>query len=403
LGRFHRFWSSFIALTRYFRKGKIGYLLEETSRLHDHVISGFARIDGELGRLHSHAIPEIEHLGTELAGLHSDVVSGFARIDGELGKLHSQAIPEIEYLSTELAGLHSHVVSGFAAIDAELGKLNSQTVSEIARLGEQVGNNQNDSAQQIDRLRDEQSRLHSLVTGRLTTQLEYLNREIYGLKKDLYHPHSTPPENAFNGQFSKHRIFDDLCAAFPFQAFVETGAYLGSTTQFLCRQGKPVYAVEIDPGSYERTRTRLRNEQQVQLALGESPEFLETLTRETLAGEDLTFFYLDAHWREHLPLREELNVIATRHPRAVVMIDDFKIEDDRGYGYDSYDGGQEIALAFLDDELRKHAWQVFFPALLSSRDHMITDILPPRGTAVMSCDEEIARVLRQILSLRHWP
>jgi hypothetical protein len=34
---------------------------------------------------------------------------------------------------------------------------------------------------------------------------------------------------------------------------------------------------------------------------------------------------------------------------------------------------------------------------------MITDILPPRGTAVLSADPEIAKMLRQVSSLRHWP
>jgi hypothetical protein len=365
--RSFRNWRSFSALARIFKNRKYSHLLQETGKLHDHAISEFARIDAEIG------------------------------------SLYSQAVPEVERLSGEVSRLRDHVASEFARIDAEQGKLDRQAVGEIARLRDEIVYLHDKSAKELDQLRDELSRLHNLVTARLVTQLEYLNREIYFWKRGLYHSNATQDEQAFNGQFSKHRIFDDLCAAFSFQSFVETGANLGSTTRFLGRRGKPVYAVEIDKRLHDQAKELLRNEPQVHLELGESSEFLNTLTRNTLGEADLTFFYLDAHWGDHLPLPEELNIIATHHARAVVMIDDFKIEDDPGYGYDSYESGQGITVGFLKEELRRHGWQVFFPVLPSAHDHMTTDILPPRGTAVTSCDAEIVRVLWQISSLRHWP
>jgi hypothetical protein len=50
---------------------------------------------------------------------------------------------------------------------------------------------------------------------------------------------------------------------------------------------------------------------------------------------DPTLFYLDAHWEEYLPLRDELQLIYNNFPRAVVLVDDFKVDDDLGYGFDS--------------------------------------------------------------------
>ena len=38
-----------------------------------------------------------------------------------------------------------------------------------------------------------------------------------------------------------------------------------------------------------------------------------------------TLFYLDAHWLEHLPLREEVELITANFPRAVIVIDDFEV------------------------------------------------------------------------------
>ena len=87
----------------------------------------------------------------------------------------------------------------------------------------------------------------------------------------------------------------------------------------------------------------MQGEPQVRLFLGDSPVILDQLTKTGLHPNDLTFFYLDAHWRDALPLREELRIIATQHACAVVMVDDFKVEDDSGYGFDIYGNGCEMS------------------------------------------------------------
>ncbi len=236
--------------------------------------------------------------------------------------------------------------------------------------------------------------MHHLVTGRVSEEVQYLNRGLYDLKRELFHGNMPAGVRAFNGQFSKHAIFREMCSIFPFEAFVETGAYLGDTTAFLARSGKPVYSVEIEERFYKQAIERLQGEPQVELSLGDSPVILDQLVwKAGLHPNNLTFFYLDAHWRDTLPLREELRIIATQHARAVVMVDDFKVEDDPGYGFDSYGNGCEISARFLAEELRNDCWKLFFPSLPSARDHMIRDVLPVRGTAVVACDGEIAAML----------
>lgn len=252
-------------------------------------------------------------------------------------------------------------------------------------------------------LSGELSRLHYLTASRHEVQLQFMNRQIHDLKHGLYHASIPGMANAFNGQFSKQKIFADLCNAFPFDVFIETGTYLGVTTQFLARRGKPVHSVEINEECFQKAKALLRDEALVNLELGNSLKFLSRLTESDLAKRDLVFIYLDSHWYDHLPLREEIALIAKNHPRAVVMIDDFKIEDDEGYGYDSYDDAQEVTLAFLKEELRQHHWQIFFPSMPSAQDHITNDILPPRGTAVITCDPEFIPKLQRIVSLRHWP
>jgi hypothetical protein len=59
------------------------------------------------------------------------------------------------------------------------------------------------------------------------------------------------------------------------------------------------------------------------------------------------FFYLDAHWRRDLPLRQEVEEILTACADAIGMIDDCRVEGDTGYGFDDYGDGQAISLEYI--------------------------------------------------------
>jgi predicted O-methyltransferase YrrM len=275
-------------------------------------------------------------------------------------------------------------------------------------------NSQNDHARKINRARAESaeskvkylegevSRLHGLVTGQLIEQVKVLNRQIYDLKRQLHHADKVVDARALNGQFSKHTIFTALCERFSFDAFVETGTHLGSTTLFLAGSGKPVYTVESNPQFHQKASALLSDSPLVQVFLEDSPKFLHHLLNEKIAREDLVFFYLDAHWYAPLPLGDEIRQIAALHPHGVVMIDDMKVEGDDGYGYDSNGDQEEISLAYLEGALRESNWRVFFPSMLSAFDHNAADILAPRGTAIASCDDGIVSILEAMNDLRGW-
>ena len=103
-------------------------------------------------------------------------------------------------------------------------------------------------------------------------------------------------------------------------------------------------------------------------------------------------FYLDAHWRNDLPLVEELNIILQSEIDAVVMIDDFKVPFDAGYGYDDYGLGKSLRLEILA-YLASMNVRIFFPRLAAAEETGAV-----RGVCVLS--GSLAAELSTCTSLR---
>ena len=147
----------------------------------------------------------------------------------------------------------------------------------------------------------------------------------------------------FNGQCFRQLIFLDLVRACRFEAIVETGTFRGSTTLFLCHNsnGAPVHSSEIDPRYFQIARRRLRAFSNLHLHNLDSRAFLSGLN---LPREARTFFYLDAHWREDLPLADETEFILRNFNTFAIMIDDFEVPGDSGYAFDDYGPGKRLSL-----------------------------------------------------------
>jgi hypothetical protein len=147
----------------------------------------------------------------------------------------------------------------------------------------------------------------------------------------------------FNGQCFRQLVYLDLAQTCDFKAIVETGAYRGSTTVFLAQNsgGAPVYSCECSSRYFQFTKRRLRTIPNVFFLKSDSREFIRRLK---IPRQEPIFFYLDAHWGEDLPLREELDLIMGNFDHFVVMIDDFEIPNDLEYGFDDYGPGKKLSL-----------------------------------------------------------
>jgi predicted O-methyltransferase YrrM len=176
----------------------------------------------------------------------------------------------------------------------------------------------------------------------------------------------TPP---LNGQVERVRILDDLFCALDLACVVETGTFRGSSTEwFAQRYRKPVYTCEEHPRFFVFSRLRLKRFPNVHLAKSDSRAFLQRLACAQDFPDGRALFYLDAHWGDDLPLVEELHVVFDRWRDAVVVVDDFAVPDDPGYGYDDYGPEKRLELGLLRPLAQRWQLSAFFPVVRSDKE-----------------------------------
>jgi len=162
----------------------------------------------------------------------------------------------------------------------------------------------------------------------------------------------------FNGQTVRRAIVDRIISTFPFDVCVETGTFLGFTTSYLARHFPRVYSVELNPLYSNVARKNLQVFANVEIINDDSVAALKALLPEI--GDRSCFVYLDAHWEDHLPLAEELELLsAVEH--AIIVIDDFQNKADSGYSYDNYGKGKALDYATFSPVFRKLKYAVFEP------------------------------------------
>jgi predicted O-methyltransferase YrrM len=201
----------------------------------------------------------------------------------------------------------------------------------------------------------------------------------------------------FNGQSNRVQIFKAIMAYARPAAIIETGTYLGATTYFLAGVGLPVYSIEGNPRNYGFARARLWWKLNVKLRQGDSRAELKKLFEgplDSLRNSPL-LFYLDAHWDADLPLAEEIDIIFDRTPNAVVMIDDFEVPSDPGYGYDDYGPGKALNAEYIATLVKTYDLAVFYPSAPSHEDTGLR-----RGCAILCKASVLGRKFEAIELLR---
>lgn len=209
----------------------------------------------------------------------------------------------------------------------------------------------------------------------------------------------TSPAAGFNGQAHRKRMFQDIMQACAPGAIVETGTFVGDTTGYMSEiTAVPIHTCEANPTFQSLAKSRLREQARIVFHAGDSRSCLRRLLANELAAQretDPIFFYLDAHWHHDLPLAEEIELIAANVARFVVMIDDFQVPGDAGYGYDNYGPKKALDLATFGTIFRRLDLTPFFPSLPAAQETG-----GRRGSIVLTRTGPLAETLRALPSLR---
>jgi len=157
-------------------------------------------------------------------------------------------------------------------------------------------------------------------------------------------------EHPFNADTFVADCFLGLKIAFEIDTIVETGTCLGYSTEWMAKNYKNVITLEVVDKYFTIAKTnRLLKHKNVKMVLGSSATMLYDLIK---GLTDKTMFFLDAHWQNSCPLKEELAQIAKAKLRPVIAIHDFKVPNRDDLGFDSYNG-QEFTYEWLKPDFDK--------------------------------------------------
>lgn len=143
-------------------------------------------------------------------------------------------------------------------------------------------------------------------------------------------------DQPFNGDTFIADKFLSLKEEFKIRCVFETGTALGGTTKWLSKHFPAVFTIEINEEYQRHARNRVGNRENVKFILGDSAKQLLPSLKQ-FAGNAVICF-LDAHWHNHCPLREELEAIAQSGIIPIIAIHDFYVPNEPKLGFDSYNG-----------------------------------------------------------------
>jgi len=203
---------------------------------------------------------------------------------------------------------------------------------------------------------------------------------------------------AFNGQEFRKQIFSEIVNEMGITAIIETGSFRGTTTRFMRRSTDlPVYTTEVNPRFFSYTKLRFLFDGGVSVYHEDSREFLSMLGRDAALSGGRNFIYLDAHWKDDLPLEKEVQIICKSFPDSVVMVDDFAVPGDDGYLYDDYGPGKTLNVEYLENVCSEFDLEPYFPSTDSGRETG-----SKRGCVVFAASHENAGMLGKMETLRSY-
>lgn len=182
---------------------------------------------------------------------------------------------------------------------------------------------------------------------------------------------ATAPNRAFHGDRMYQELVTSICASLSVSSFVETGTYLGDTTEFMARAVTfPIYTCEVKEEFFQSSAKRLQPYAHVSALRESSDTFIKRVIGQETVGA-LPLFFLDAHWYDYWPLVDEIQLITSKISRCVIVIDDFQVPGRRDYSFCAGGGGSPEFSGRTTTDERICNFDLIQPALSRPSDYQL--------------------------------
>lgn len=141
-------------------------------------------------------------------------------------------------------------------------------------------------------------------------------------------------ELAFNGDIYLQETFKKLFKLHKPNMIIETGTYMGDTTEFLSSFNVPVITTEINKNFYNISCKKLNDIPNITMLFGDSEnELKENFNK---IKDKKILFFLDSHFFNDKILERELTLLKSLLIKPIIVIHDFYVPD-KDFAYDSWD------------------------------------------------------------------
>ena len=204
------------------------------------------------------------------------------------------------------------------------------------------------------------------------------------INEDFYYAFKNIRNTPFNGDQVRTDIVNKILISKSPKKIIETGTWVGNTTNFLSNFNSEVYSIESNSSFCALSLLRFSKNENVIIIKGSSHD---VITKFDNFKENI-FVYLDAHWEEFVPLDFELNHLKN-FTDVIVLIDDFKVEQIPEWKYDKYND-IELSLEYFSV---LNSFDLFFP------NYKPVDQENHSGFVIASRGSESKRILSEINEL----
>jgi len=141
----------------------------------------------------------------------------------------------------------------------------------------------------------------------------------------------------FNGDYFVAEQFLFMKEKYNIKTAVELGTCLGSSAIWFAKNFEKVITIEISVGyaSIANKRIIKENLENIQLYVGDTVAVLPEIIHDI---NDDSIFFIDSHWGNECPMLKELQIIAKRGIKPVIVIHDFKVPNEPALGFDDIHG-----------------------------------------------------------------